>query len=218
MQQRFWIQAVPMPQDLLPRIFQADIHRFYTRVLLPALDNLPLHSGVKTSGLAASMAEFLEHAQMHTSNMLAFEARRSFALTLDGLFERQLRIWARVHVSEDRRAGIATVEINKLVRGVGLRHGLDLETGQVRVTIEELHLLGNAVRHGDGGSLTKLRDRAPHLWRYADNTVAAKSEEHAILSEGIQLSDNDFMRYMRAVTRFWGLVDREPGAMVDMPD
>ncbi|PBB69278.1 hypothetical protein CK228_08740 [Mesorhizobium sp. WSM4312] len=206
-----------MPQDLLPRIFQADLHRFYTRVVLPALDNLPLHTGVKISGPAASTAEFLDHAQMHTSNMLAFEARRSFALTLDGLFERQLRIWARIHVPENRRAGIATVEINKLVRGTGLRHGLDLETGQVRATIEELHLLGNAVRHGDGGSLTKLRDRAPHLWRYADNTVAAKSEEHAILSEGIQLSDRDFARYVRAVTRFWGLADGEPGAVVDVP-
>ncbi|MES0117927.1 hypothetical protein ACYG9R_17745 [Mesorhizobium sp. RSR565B] len=217
MQQRFSIQAVSMPQDLLPRIFQADIHRFYKRIVLPALDNLPLHSGVKTSGSAASMAEFLEHAQMHTSNMLAFEARRSFALTLDGLFERQLRIWARVYVLDDRRPGIATVEVNKLVRGVGLRHGLDLETGQVRATIEELHLLGNAVRQGDGGSLIKLRACAPHLWRYADDTVAAKSEEHAILSEGIQLSDSDFTRYVRALTRFWGLADREPGAVIDMP-
>ncbi|RUX34634.1 hypothetical protein EOA23_00875 [Mesorhizobium sp. M2A.F.Ca.ET.042.01.1.1] len=206
-----------MPQDLLPRIFQADIHRFYTRVMLPALDNLPLRSGVKTSGSAASMAEFLEHAQVHTSNMLAFEARRCFALTLDGLFERQLRIWARVHVPDDRRPGIAAVEVNKLVRDVGLRHGLDLETGQVRATIEELHLLGNAVRHGDGGSLTKLRDRAPHLWHYADSAVAAKSEEHAILSEGIQLSDSGLTRYVRALTRFWGLADREPGAVVDVP-
>lgn len=206
-----------MPQDLLPRIFQANLHRFYTRVVLPALGTLPLYDGVKTSGSVASMTEFLEQAEMHTSNLLAFEARRCFALTLAGLFERQLRIWARVHVPEEQRANMADRKFELMVQEAGIRHGLDLRTKGAGRAIEELHLLGSAVRHGDGRAVGKLRALAPHLWRYSDNTIATKSEEQSILSEGIQPSDDDFIRYMHAVTRFWGLADREPGAVVDVP-
>lgn len=206
-----------MPQDLLPRIFQADLDRFYTRVVLPALGSLPVSDGVKTSGPAESMTEFLEHAEMHTSNLLAFETRRCFALTLAGLFERQLRIWARVHVPKDRRAGVANLKFTQLVQDAAVRHGLDLKTKEVRSAIEELHLLGSAVRHGDGGAVDKLRACAPHLWRYVDVTTETKSAEQSILSEGIQLSHDDFVRYMRAVTRFWGLADREGAAVLDVP-
>lgn len=206
-----------MPQDLLPRIFQADLDRFYTRVVLPALASLPLYDEVKTSGSAASMTEFLEQAKMHTSNLLAFEARRCFALTLDGLFERQLRIWVRVHVPENQRARVGVILVNPLIQEAAERHGLDLKTGEVGSTIEELHVVANVVRHGDGRAVKKLRQLAPHLWKYADNAISTKSEEQSILSEGIQLSDADFARYMRAVMRFWGLADREPGAVVDAP-
>ena len=206
-----------MPQDFLPRIFQADLDRFYTHVVLPALSSLPVSDGVKIGGLADSLSEFLDCAQTHTSNLLAFEARRCFALTIAGLFERQLRIWARVHVPNDQRAGVAKKEFIKLFHNAGVRHGLDLKTKEVGSAIEELHLLANAVRHGDGDALDKLRARAPHLWRYADSTAATKSEEQSILSEAIHLSHGDFARYMRAVTRFWGLADREGAAVVDVP-
>jgi hypothetical protein len=206
-----------MPQDLLPRIFQADLDRLYTRVILPALGNPLLHDNIKTAELATSMAVLLEHAEKHTSNLLAFEARRCFALTLGGLFERQLRIWARVHVPEDQRAGVAGLPFHRLVKEAGSRHGLDLDTKGVGRAIEELHLLANAVRHGEGRSLDKLRRYAPHLWRYASGEDAAKSAARSILSEGIQPSDHDFLRYIRATTRFWGLADREWGAVVDTP-
>ncbi|TPL08675.1 hypothetical protein FJ944_17335 [Mesorhizobium sp. B2-4-11] len=183
----------------------------------PALANLPVHDGVKTSKSAVSVEEFLDHAEMLTANLLAFEARRCFALTLDGLFERQLKIWVMAHLAKAELARVARAEFVPLLYEAGFRHGLDLQTGAVGTTIEELHLLGSVVPHGDGSSLTKLRNRAPHLWRYANSFAATLSEEHAILSETIEVSDGDFARYMRAVTRFWGLADREPGAVVDVP-
>lgn len=206
-----------MPQDLLPRIFQADLDRLYTLVVRPALGSLPCYDGVKTTGYVVSITEFLDHAEMHTSNLLAFEARRCFALMLAGLFERQLRIWARLHLPENQRAAIGKLEFDRLVREADERHGLDLKSEEVGDTIKELHLLANAVRHGDGRSVDDLRGLAPYLWRYADGSTATKSEEQSILSEGIELSDADLARYMRAVTRFWGLADCEPGAVHDAP-
>lgn len=206
-----------MSRDFLPRVFQADLHRLYTRVILPALGSLPLYDDVKTGGVAASMDQLLDNAEKSTSNLLAFEARRCFALTLAGVFERQLRIWMRSHLHEAEKAGVATRQFQPLLEEAGVRHGLDVETKKVGQAIEELYLLANAVRHGDGPSVGKLRGNAPHLWQYPTVGHAAQSEEQAILSEGIQVADADFVRYMRAVTRFWGLADREFGAVVDGP-
>jgi hypothetical protein len=204
-------------RDFLPRIFQADLHRLYTCVILPTLGSLPLYDDVKTGGIAASMHELLDNAEKSTSNLLAFEARRCFALTLAGVFERQLRIWVRSHVHEAEKAGVATRKFQPLLEEAGARHGLDLGTNKVGQAIEELYLLANAVRHGDGPSVGKLRAYAPHLWQYPTVVHATQSEEQAILSEGIQVADADFIRYMRAVTRFWGLADREFGAIIDGP-
>jgi hypothetical protein len=73
------------------------------------------------------------------------------------------------------------------------------------------------VRHGDGDSVSKLRQLAPQLWRFRSDAEAAIAEQRSILSEAIQPSDEDFVRNIRATTRFWGLADREWGATVDGP-
>jgi hypothetical protein len=49
------------------------------------------------------------------------------------------------------------------------------------------------------------------------NSAAMKSKEQSLLSEGIQISDGDFVRYIRALTTFWGLADHEFGAVIDAP-
>ena len=37
------------------------------------------------------------------------------------------------------------------------------------------------------------------------------------MTKNIQISDDDFLRYIRALTRFWGLADRECGGVIDIP-
>lgn len=205
-----------MAQELLPRIFQADLDRLYARVIRPTLAGLPIHDDIRT-GEVETINEFLDNAEKHTSNLLAFEARRSFALTLAGVFERQVRTWARTQVTAEHCVSVATQSVNKLVEDAAAQHTLDLETRRVGVTLRELHLLANAVRHGDGDSVSKLRQLAPQLWRFRSDAEAAIAEQRSILSEAIQPSDEDFVRYIRATTRFWGLADHEWGAVVDGP-
>ena len=91
-----------MPRDFLPRSFQADCYRFYTRVVRNTLGELPIDTDVK-GGVFTSQIEFLKNCEKATSNLLAYEARRSFALTLSALFERQMRMWARVHFPANKK-------------------------------------------------------------------------------------------------------------------
>ena len=205
-----------MPQDLLPRAFQADCDRFYTRVIRSTLDGLPLHSDVR-GGEFTSQDEFLDNCEKHTSNLIAYEARRSFALTLSALFERQLRVWARVHFPEDEKAGVGSMEFEKLLTKTADRHAIDLAAASAGDAIRELYLLANAVRHGDGRSCNVLWERTRRFWRHMSDAAAEDCKQRSILSEFVQITDEDFVRYIRAVTRFWGLADREFGAIVDGP-
>ncbi|MGA2792519.1 MAG: hypothetical protein ABSE69_03145 [Roseiarcus sp.] len=203
-----------MPQDFLPREFQGDCDRFYRRVIRATLDELPLHADVRR-GKFASLDEFLDNCEKQTSNLLTHEARRSFALTLSALFERQLRIWARVHFPE--KAEARTLAFDPLLTKTAVLHGLDLATASAGDTLRELHSLANAVRHGEGPAVDGLWERTPRFWSHLTNAAAEACKEQGILSEFIQITDNDFVRYIRAVTRFWGLADREPNAIVDGP-
>src|SRR6266436_8432129 len=114
-----------MPQDLLPRIFQADLDRFYIKIICAALSELPLHDDVKTGELT-SIEEFLDNAEKHTSNVVACEARRSFALALAAIFERQLQIWALKHFAEEKKAQVTTTPFDALLRTVASEQKVDL--------------------------------------------------------------------------------------------
>jgi hypothetical protein len=198
-----------MSRDFLPRSFQADCYRFYTRVIRNTLGELPVHSDVQY-GVFTSQTEFLENCEKATSNLVAYEARRSFALTLSALFERQLRMWARVHFPTDQTDDLKKMPFSQVLETVVELQDLGEATSSLHATIYELHLLANAVRHGDGPSAEKLWALSPRFWRQV--TVQPAPSER---SELIQITDDDFVGYIRTIVRFWGLADREPFAVVD---
>ncbi len=204
-----------MSRDLLPRGFQADIDRFYRRVVVPALVELKSdHDGKARS--FNSWKAFLDSAQKLTTRMLAFEARRCFALSLNGLFERQLRVWARADAERSKWPLLAKMEFEKLLYDTAAKRGIDLLNRELGQMLVELHLLANVVRHGDGTSVSKLRLVAPHFWEELKDD-ADDFEDMFLLSENIQPSDDVIKGYVRALVRFWGLADREFGSVVDAP-
>ena len=81
--------------DTLPRIFQANVDRLFQRVIVQGLNALPIHAELRF-GETQSMEEFLARAKAQTDNYTANEGAKAFTLALAGLFERQLRIWARI--------------------------------------------------------------------------------------------------------------------------
>lgn len=197
-------------QDLLPRQFQCDCERLFERVIAPTLAALqPEQRNTVTE--FSSVSEFLDACTTNISTMLAYEARRSFALTLGGLFERQLRIWSRAHsiAPDDLRF------FNPMLKAAAAKRGIDLGRYDVGRSIRELYSLANAVRHGAGSAVEELKKTARHLWPDLLPEAIEQCDSMSIWSEAIQLSDKDVARYATAVARFWGLADREQGAMID---
>lgn len=81
-------------KDQLPGVFQANLARLYERVILPVMDSMPYHGDLET-GEVTNLDQFLDRAKAQVDNYTGNEAAKAFVLTLAGLFERQLSIWAR---------------------------------------------------------------------------------------------------------------------------
>jgi hypothetical protein len=204
------------PQDNLPRVFQANIDRFFTRVIAPGLQALPIHTELRY-GEAASMVEFLDRAAAQVDNYTANEAAKAFSLALAGLFERQLRIWGR-------SLGVTMPKYKpgrepfRDYLGLCVQAGsVDLEDGPIGSNLLEMFLVANVYRHGDGTSVDDLRLHAPARWTYDPSRYVDLLPPNGEESEQLLLQPEDVIRYAGACGRFWGRADKLPMAVTDLP-
>lgn len=196
-------------RNLLPRTFQANVDRFYKRVIVRTLADLPTHETLVV-GEATDMNTFLDRCAAQIDNHTANEAAKAFALTLDGLFERQLARWARAHSVKFSGA-------TDLSRAAWEIATIDLDAIGVASDLYELHLVGNVARHGDGGACTKLLAKAPHLWTRTSFDYHDVAPKPVPMSEDLRIGQDDLRRYARAVVEFWGYADPLPGAVLAAP-
>ena len=138
------------------------------------------------------------------------------ALVLAATFERQLRIWSRLSGAYTDQKKSETDRFVLLIEAAAKHNGVDLSHKGVGAAIEELHLVANGIRHGDGRSLRELQARAPRLWSGFDPALLAIAGDVAALSENMLLRDADIIRYATALFLFWGLADRLPNAVQDV--
>lgn len=197
------------PTDQIPRVFQANADRFYQRVVLAALDQLPIHDALVV-GEASSMDEFLDRCAAQVDNHTANEAAKAFALTFDGMFERQLSRWASGH-------GVEAKGWEKLLKDCTKIASLDLVATGMADDLNELHLVANVVRHGDGRSCDELKASAPQLWDRPSLDYYDLAPGPVPASDELRIRPDDLRRYARAITRFWGHVDPLPNAVLDPP-
>lgn len=195
--------------DQLPRVFQANVDRFYQRVILATLDQLPVHDALDV-GQTSSMDEFLAHCAAQADNHTANEAGKAFALTLDGLFERQLCRWAHAH---GKKANSMKTALATCAR-IG---ALDLVATGMADDLKELHLVANVARHGEGQSCLELLALAPLLWGSAPLDYYDLAPGPTPASDRLRVRASDLRRYARAIVRFWGHVDPQPMAMLEPP-
>lgn len=193
----------------LPRVFQANVDRFYQRVILPALDQIPMHDTLIV-GEARTIDEFLDQCAAQVDNHTANEAAKAFALTFDGMFERQLSRWASAH-------GLRAKSWEDLLNGCAKIATLDLVATAMADDINELHLVANVVRHGDGRSCDGLKAIAPRLWANPSLDYYDLAPGPIPVSDELRIRLDDLRRYARAVIRFWGHVDPLPNAVLDPP-
>lgn len=177
---------------------QADIHRFFVKVIQPALaEFVPTDDivGVETT----DMEVFFENARVNTHNALCHEMRRSFALIIGALFERQLRSWLSGKMPTETKK----VEDAKFPDLVKLVDVVDRSIGtESRITdLEALWSVANAVRHGNGPTAAKLLNKTPQLWNQARMKPDLRWQSDLV--GNMRISDAQLEGYVRAVIDFW---------------
>lgn len=200
--------------DHLPSVFQANIDRLFQRVIWPGLNNLAIHDQLEF-GEAATMDEFLSRAAAQVDNHIANEAAKAYTLALAATFERQMRIWLRSRQPElpaKQSERFSFADLLGECSGLG---DVDMETGDLGVTLSEMFEVANVFRHGDGRAVRKLMEVAPRFWSYAPSRYVDISTLTPDESEKLLLNASDVCRYTQACARFWGLIDSSPSAVTN---
>lgn len=198
------MQMLPENSDPVALTAQADIHRFYIRVVQPALEEFVPADDV--DGIeAADIEAFLETARIHTHNALCYEMRRTFALTIGALFERQLRSWLLGKMPDAAKA-IEEENWTDLIKRTEVVVGGFICTDMTN--IEMLRFIANAVRHGNGNSASKLLGRAPLFWNHVRTKPDLKWKSDLV--GNMRISDAQLSQYVIAVLRFWHQAGASP--------
>jgi hypothetical protein len=192
--------AIPENSDLSALTAQADIHRFYSKVIGVALTEFPPDPDV-TGGVVTDLDTFLDRAQVHTHNALCWEMRRTFGLTIGAMFERQLRHWLTSRAPERRDEIERASSLAKLENLIGQICEVTFEEAGIANDVRELWMVANAVRHGEGQSLRALANAVPRLWSHLPAKVLEAGD--ARLVGDMRLKDSDLQRYTLTVMRFW---------------
>lgn len=203
-------------KDQLPRVFQANLARLYERVISPVLDSMPYHGALET-GEAVNLDQFLDRAAAQVDNYTGNEAAKAFVLTLAGVFERQLSIWAH-SIQDEGLANMRKIRgYESLLAGCATVAGINLASDGLGDNLTQMFVVANVVRHGEGQSCVRLRALAPQLWDDAPTDYFDLLPGRPVASEHLRIRKSDLVRYIRATTRFWGLADPLPMAVTNPP-
>lgn len=175
------------------------MHRLYTRIIHPALIEFAPSPDVP-GGEVDSMDAFLEKARTATHNALCYEVRRSFALIIGGTFERQLRFWL-IRGAPEEREKIETASWAMLSGLVESLREISFHSAGISDDIQEMWLVVNAVRHGDGRSIDELAKRRPSMWDHLPTERFGANPTG--LAGDMRVKDSDLYRYFVATLRFW---------------
>lgn len=188
--------------DQIALIAQGDTHRFYERVVIPALQELTPQLTPSGRSLDEGETSFLELARINTHNALCYEARNSFALSLGAAYERQIRLWLS-HTAKDRRKEIEKISWPHLEPLILELKNIDIKSLPISNDINELRLIVNCVRHGDGGSVSALERLNPQLWHHLSSGLRSEYAKHGLLTHSMRIADKDLARYVAAILTFW---------------
>jgi hypothetical protein len=200
---------LPQNTDVIALRAQADIERFYSRVVHRTLADLVAEEA-PTGGVTLDMDVFLEAARIGTQNALCAEARMALALTMGAAFERHLRLWLVNKLPGERTVLQREPGWTNVVARVSALAQTDMASLPITLDVEELWLLVSAVRHGDGSSCTSLQKKAPGLWAHLMAEELDQANSEGVASFNMLVADGDLARYAHAILSFWGYLGASP--------
>ena len=93
--------------------------------------------------------------------------------------------------------------LHNVVQGLGV----DITTFRTWQQLNELRLIANTVKHGDGKSAEDLRQIMPHLFErfpsLIDPAFAVQLPLRPLVGEGIYLTEDHFNTYKKCLDEFW---------------
>jgi len=70
--------------------------------------------------------------------------------------------------------------------------------------LDELRLLSNTIKHGDGSSARALKEIKPDLFRQPEFDITIDLPlDSTLLEENMHISENDFNRYSVNLSNWW---------------
>lgn len=194
------------------RNLQADVyvsfHRnlitdFYEQTIVPVFAEWQ-RQRAKYEADNSALADFL----LVDLDALEIESARALCLSLQSLWERQLRQYLeKCELELKIKNPVSTSTKWQQVRAAfeKYRH-IELQEFSSFALLEELHLVGNVFRHGPGSSLKQLKENYPHLWsahRGGLKHLTLQSNHSLETNELPVVSLSQLHRYTLAVVDFW---------------
>lgn len=132
-----------------------------------------------------------------------------FAAALYHAFEQQVVLFLRQEVLELHEQNepefFKLAVLNERLKVIGI----DLETLQSWAIVDELRLVANAVKHGEGLSSAKLHELRPDLFQHPDVNLGPAFRNaiprvfQPLAGDDLYVSLKDVQQYRDALERFW---------------
>ncbi|MCS2611006.1 hypothetical protein [Halomonas dongshanensis] len=192
--------------DVATAMHGISVQSFLDDVIVPSIQALE----EKMHILSRSDEPITALALSDTGDMLR-ETKMAFALSIQSIWERQLRGYLRGCASalrphkglEEKAEKANWRRLRELF--IELRD-IELEAFPSFSELDKLHLLGNACRHGDGPSATELARHCPELW--PDYLLPpADANQVTAVAPSVELMDIPLDRlrlFCAAIVTFWG--------------
>ena len=181
------------------------IRAYFDDVIVPSIGTLEQ----RISDLGQSDDPIDMFIQSDTLDVLQ-EAKMAFALSIQSIWERQLRTYLvgcarELHPTVNLKKQLEKASWDALKNNFRELRGLTLESFPSFPLLERLQHLGNVCRHGDGKSAIQLHQLCPELWRPIPPMPVGLGEasDDPPSVRSIDISLEHLREFVDAIAQFW---------------
>jgi hypothetical protein len=138
------------------------------------------------------------------------ETKIAFALSVQSIWERQLRTYLagcarELRPDDNLQCKVEEASWDKLQKMFRQLRGLGLDCFPSFPLLDTLQHLGNACRHGDGNSATRLQQTCPDFWKPLPSILGSFEATVGVrrLVSSMDISSEQLRQFAEAIAQFW---------------